>query len=91
MKKKLLKIGIIAGIAVLILSVIGTFVAPMLVSAADPVGDEVIEKRTRSSKTTYLGDGRYALDATIGSIHYEEDGQWQEIDNELVPGNAPWD
>lgn len=51
---------------------------------------EVIEKRTRNSKTHSLGGRRYAFDGTIGSIHYEENG-WQEIDNYFEPALAPWD
>jgi|GEM_PF-2098231 len=45
---------------------------------------EVIEKRTRTSKTEYLGDGRYALDISIGAIHYGGEGNWQPIQNEIV-------
>ncbi len=51
---------------------------------------EIVSLRTLNSKTTDLGGGRYALDSTIGAVHYEDNG-WQEIDNELVPGAAPWD
>ena len=54
------------------------------------IGDEVVEKRTRNSKTTYLGGANYSWDGTIGAIHYEDSG-WQEIDNEFTPAVAPWD
>jgi len=87
MKKRLLRFGII----VLILSVIGVTVAPVLVSAADPIPEEVVADRTRNSKTTDLGDGSFALDATIGAIHYDDGSGWEEIDNEFVPAVAPWD
>lgn len=51
---------------------------------------ELIEKRTRSSKTHSLGGRKFAWDGTIGSIHYEDNG-WQNIDNEFLPIPAPWD
>jgi len=54
-------------------------------------GDEMVEKRTRNSKTHYLGGASYAWDGTIGSIHYEEKDEWLEIDNVFEPANAPWD
>ncbi len=51
---------------------------------------ELIEKRTESSKTSFLGyreDGRarYSLDSSIGAIHYKDDydnpnEQWKDID-----------
>jgi len=46
---------------------------------------EVIEKRTPTSKTYYLGNSRYALDSYIGAIHYKDDyadpkEQWKDID-----------
>ena len=51
---------------------------------------ELIEKRTRNSKTHSLGGRKYAWDGTIGSIHYWEDG-WKEIDNVFESAQAPWD
>jgi len=51
---------------------------------------ELIEKRTRNSKTHSLGGRKYSWDGTIGSIHYEDNG-WQEIDNYFEPAVAPWD
>lgn len=53
-------------------------------------GDEVIEKRTRNSKTHWLGGNSYSWDGTIGSVHYWEDEQWKEIDNAFEPTLAPW-
>ena len=62
---------------------------------------ELIEKRTRNSKTHYLGKSpegrdRFAWDGTIGSIHYkdnpqDEAEQWKDIDNAFEPALAPWD
>jgi hypothetical protein len=51
-------------------------------------GEEVVEKRTENSKTTYLGkvgkDDKYALDVSMGAIHYKDDynsgEQWKDID-----------
>jgi len=33
---------------------------------------ELVEKRTRSSKTYDLGGGKFALDAVIGSLRYKD-------------------
>lgn len=44
-------------------------------------GNEVIEKRTRNSKTRWLGGNSYAWDGVIGAVHYQDqEGDWQEID-----------
>jgi hypothetical protein len=51
-------------------------------------GQEVIEMRQENSKTTYLGkvgkDDKYALDVSMGAIHYKDDynssEQWKDID-----------
>ncbi len=51
---------------------------------------ELIEKRTRNSKTHSLGGRKFSWDGTIGSLHYEDNG-WQEIDNIFEPTLAPWD
>ncbi len=53
---------------------------------------EIIEMRTRSSKTHSLGGGRSAWDGVIGAgaIHYKDNG-WQNIDNIFEPALAPWD
>ena len=52
---------------------------------------EVIEKRDARSKTTYLGNGRYALDVSMAPVHYDVDGTWQNIDNQFTPATTPWD
>ena len=76
------------------LTVISPFTNPAI-PIAEPSyqpGDEIIEKRTRTTKTTYLGetpDGKqeYALDASIGSVHYKDSqGNWQNINNQIVNG-----
>jgi len=77
----LLALALVAGLAL----------STLPVNAADPTGNEIIPKRTRNSKTFDLGNGRYSLDVSIGAIHYDDGNGWQGIDNELVPGSAPWD
>jgi hypothetical protein len=52
---------------------------------------EIVALRTSNSKTYYLGNGQYALNSSIGAVHYL-DGQesWQNIDcdySELDTGN----
>ena len=60
-----------------------------------PVGDELLDKRTRSSKTFDLGNNKFSWDGTVGSIHYKdnpknESEQWKEIDNIFKSALAPW-
>lgn len=62
---------------------------------------EIVEKRTRNSKTFLLqeladGRRRFAWDGVIGAIHYKNDPDdpgesWKEIDNAFEPAQAPWD
>jgi len=60
---------------------------------------ELIERRTRNSKTHSLGGRKYAWDGTIGSVHYkdnprDESEQWKDIDTTIVNGRvtkAPYD
>ena len=53
------------------------------------VGQEVVEQRTQSTKTHYIGDGIYSTEAALWPIHYQDSG-WQEIDNAWVTATAPW-
>jgi len=53
------------------------------------VGQEVVELRTQSTKTHYIGDGIYSAEAALWPVHYQDEG-WQEIDNAWVPATAPW-
>lgn len=53
-------------------------------------GSELVNLRTRNSKTFATETG-FALDATIGAVHYDDGGIWQDIDTALVPAEAPWD
>ena len=57
-----------------------------------PVG-EIVSQRTENSKTTYLGNGKYSLDSSIGVIHYKDDysnasEQWKDIDLTMVNGKV---
>ncbi len=59
---------------------------------AEPQGIEMPWARSRTSKTYDLGEGKYAIDTKIGSVHYwGEFGGWQEIDNQWSEALAPWD
>lgn len=62
-----------------------------------PKGKEDIEKRTRYSKTSLVGeleDGKekYALDSSTVPVHYKDAiGVWREIDVALLPTDGEWD
>jgi hypothetical protein len=48
-------------------------------------GDEIIAERTENSKKYYTGENDYALDASMGTIHYKDNyaddqEQWKDID-----------
>ena len=54
-------------------------------------GDEILEKRTENSKTTYVGNGRYSLRIFMGAIHYKNNYSspselWKDIDTTIVNG-----
>jgi len=60
---------------------------------------EILERRTRNSKTFHLGGRKYSWDGVIGAIHYkdnpkDEAEQWKDIDTTIVDGRvrkAPYD
>lgn len=58
---------------------------------------ELLDMRSRASKTTWLGSNKYSLDVSIGSIHYKDNPddpneQWKEIDTAIVESpKANWD
>jgi len=63
------------------------------VLAAHP--EAVVVERGRNNLKHRLADApdgrqRFALDCSIGPLHYE-DGGWQEIDTAFEPSTAPWD
>ncbi|SEN50187.1 DNRLRE domain-containing protein, partial [Lihuaxuella thermophila] len=46
---------------------------------------EVVELRTENSKTFIKGDGKtYIQEEYLEPVHYQEDGAWKEIDNQVV-------
>lgn len=48
-----------------------------------PIG-EINSDRTASSSTSYLGNGVYSLDSSIGNVHYQDtNDNWQNIDNTI--------
>lgn len=67
----------------------------IVVQADNPV--EVIESRTRTSKTHYLGGNKYSLDISVGSLHYKDNPDdpeelWKDIDTTIVSSPKPnWD
>ena len=48
------------------------------------VVSEVIEKRSEFSKEFLMNNGLHMAAVYGSAVHYEEDGQWKEIDNTLV-------
>ncbi len=52
-------------------------------------GEEILEKRTISSKTYYLGEGNFSWEGSIGAIHYKDNlGKWQDIDESFSEPDA---
>ena len=45
---------------------------------------EIVENRTESSKEYVLSNGLHMFTMYADPVHYEEDGQWEEIDNTLT-------
>ena len=82
---------------VLLMGLVFDYSAPETVSASIIDKIELTDQRTRTSKTYSLGETpegnqRYALEASIGSIHYREGGQWLEIDSAIVESQkVGWD
>ena len=61
---------------------------------------EMVEKRTRNSKTYSLGGNRYSCDVSIGAIHYKDNPrdkteEWKDIDTTISSDGkvrkAPYD
>ena len=56
--------------------------------------NEITGKRTLTSKTYARDDGKTTVVASVGPIHYQENGQWEDIDTTIVHGEvhkAPYD
>ncbi|MBU0599044.1 hypothetical protein KKF61_08745, partial [Patescibacteria group bacterium] len=57
----------------------------------EPVG-ELVEARTATTKTAYLGSGEYSLTSYTGSVHYLDGVEWKDIETSIVPSELPnWD
>lgn len=77
------------------------YLAGSLYDGASPDNPiEIIEERTESSKKFSIGGNSYAIEATIGAIHYkndkqDENEQWKDIDTTISPEGlvslAPYD
>lgn len=64
---------------------------PTQTRAQEPNLGEVIGLRTRTSKTSYLGNGTYKLASSLGAVHYLNNQiTWQDINNKIVPAQPPW-
>ncbi len=83
------KICLVTVVLIVLLSIVG-LPAGETTDRPYATGDEVVDQRTQSSRTTYLGEASYSWDGSIGAIHYENNG-WQSINNAFVPAQAPWD
>lgn len=85
-----LMIGLLGGLGVVSSTLLlPTSPGPILTAA---LGAEIMEARGRSSKTYDLGDNKYALDASLGAVHYRDEFRvWQEIDNQWSAAQPPWD
>ena len=58
---------------------------PASVRAADPL--EITNARTKNAKYYDLGDGRRAISASVGPIHYDDGQGWQDIDTRIINGS----
>lgn len=67
------------------------YLMPQKVMAQGPV--ELVNLRDQNSKTYSLGGDQYALDVSIGSIHYQDNqGDWQDIVTSIMPSPLTnWD
>jgi RHS repeat-associated protein len=67
-------------------------VAPAQDSSGIPIrdGEEIVEMRTRTSRTFRAGGG-YRSEFATGSMHHRDrQGRWQPIDTTLVASGAKW-
>jgi hypothetical protein len=72
-------VAIVSAIILLALVCLPIVVHIPAATAQEPT--EVIEARTANSKTYYLGENTYALNTSLGAIHYlDSGGLWQNID-----------
>ena len=60
---------------------------PAINEAPQSAPVEVLVQRTRNSKTYDLGNGKFAVDASLGAVHYKDaQSNWQNINNRIVGG-----
>jgi len=57
---------------------------------------ELTANRTANSKLFYIGETegggkRYVIESSIGQIHYQEQGDWLDIDNSWYMATSPYD
>jgi RHS repeat-associated protein len=50
---------------------------------------ELVERRTRTSKTFSNDEGTLTTVLSPGAVHYRAEGKWEEIQSEFVPAEAP--
>jgi len=64
-------------------------VDPSIIIPDSPI-QEVIERRTLSTKTYSLGNNKYAAVADNQAMHYQDsNGKWQDIDTTITPSSDP--
>jgi len=64
-------------------------VDPSIIIPDSPI-QEVIEKRTVSTKTYSLGNNKYAAVADNQAIHYRDSSsKWQDIETAIIPSSDP--
>lgn len=64
-------------------------VDPSFIVPDSPI-QEVIDKRTISTKTYHLGDNKYAAVADNQILHYQDQsGNWQDINTAIIPSSDP--
>ncbi len=86
-RRYLLSILVVATMTIgLLLSVL-----PVPTLAEAPTKTEIVALRQENSKTFDLGNGKRALEVSLGAKHYKDvSNTWQDIDNSWTSATAPW-
>ena len=68
------------------------YIPPSPQIQAQVEGQEVIARRTKTTKTYQIGPNQYTLRASVGAQHYRigPTDPWLDIDNNWYPAIAPW-
>ena len=83
--------GIVVAVALLVTLATPAFNQVAVAQGGLQIGDEDVDRRGQTSKTFYLGDNQYRF-ITTSFLHYQDgEGDWQDINNEFVSAQAPWD